>query len=399
MLYGGAERAGLGRRRAALLAGAAAVVLGGWFTASAVIAGHGWYHTLPWYPVAAAGFLGMLLALSRIPVVARALAAPGMASRLELPHSFRVAEVAFLLYLALGHLPALFALPAGLGDIAAGIAAPLVARRLARGTGRRAALWFNAFGMTDLVVALTLGALTGFQLLNVTPSSAPITELPLALIPTVAVPLLFALHITSMSALARAPRPAAASHRPAHCRRHARGYGAKPGIPALGESTQRRGEDKAARYRRAQGGGRLAGRRPAHPRRARQPAHGRRAPPQGHPPARLYAGRRPGQRKGNAMNTRSPYPDAEVPEISQPRFVLDRADERGAAVPLMGPADPGTATPLMGPAAAGTVTPLMGPAAPATVTPLMGPADRGTMVSLMGPADPGTATPLMLPGR
>ena len=47
------------------------------------------------------------------------------------------------------------------------------------------------------------------------------------------------------------------------------------------------------------------------------------------------------------MNTRSPYPDAEVPEISPPRFVLNRADERGAAIPLMGPADPGTATPLM----------------------------------------------------
>jgi hypothetical protein len=75
-----------------------------------------------------------------------------------------------------------------------------------QGTGRRAALWHNAFGMTDLVVALTLGALTGFQLLNVTPSAAPISELPLALIPTAAVPLLFALHITSVSALVRAPR-------------------------------------------------------------------------------------------------------------------------------------------------------------------------------------------------
>ena len=78
------------------------------------------------------------------------------------------------------------------------------------------------------------------------------------------------------------------------------------------------------------------------------------------------------------MNTRSPYPDAEVPEIQLPRFVLDRADERGAAVPLMGPADHGSASPLMGPATAGTITPLMGPAAPATVTPLLGPADRGT---------------------
>ncbi|MGH3293070.1 MAG: hypothetical protein ACRDP7_14790, partial [Trebonia sp.] len=123
------------------------------------------------------------------------------------PHTFRVVEgAAFLLTLALGHLPGLFALPAGLGDIAAGIAAPLVALRLAHGTGRRAALWFNAFGMTDLVTALTLGTLTGFQLVNVTPSGAAISELPLALIPTAAVPLLFALHVTSVSALVRAPR-------------------------------------------------------------------------------------------------------------------------------------------------------------------------------------------------
>ena len=87
------------------------------------------------------------------------------------------------------------------------------------------------------------------------------------------------------------------------------------------------------------------------------------------------------------MNTQSPYPDVEIPDISLPGFVLDRADERGAAVPLMGPAGPAT------------VTPLLGPADPATVTPLLGPADRGTMVPLMGPADPGTATPLMLPNR
>ena len=267
VLYGGAVRAGLGRRRAALLAGAAAVVLGGWFTATAVIAGHGWYHTrlghgVPWLPVAVAGFFGMLLALRRIPVVARALAAPGLASRLEYPHSFRVEGVAFLIMMALGHLPALFALPAGLGDIAAGIAAPLVAHRLAQGTGRRAALWFNAFGMTDLVVALTLGALTGFQLLNVTPSGAPIIELPLALIATAAVPLLLALHITSVSALARAPRTP---------------------LPATGPliAAASRGEDSAAQDRCAQGGGGPARRRPAHPRRARQPAHGRRALPGG----------------------------------------------------------------------------------------------------------------------
>jgi hypothetical protein len=212
VLYGGAARAGLGRALAGLIAGSAAVVFGGWFTATALIADHGWYHQPlshgPWMPIAVVGYLGALLALGRIPVVARALAAPGMGSRLLRPHSFRVEGVVFLLYLALGHLPALFALPAGLGDITAGISAPLAARRLANGTGRRAAWWFNVFGMTDLVVALALGAVTGFGLINITPSGAPISELPLVLVPTAGVPLLLALHITSMLALARAPRTA-----------------------------------------------------------------------------------------------------------------------------------------------------------------------------------------------
>ncbi len=211
VLYGGAERAGLGRRRGVLLAGAAAVLLGGWFTATMVIAGHGWYDTrpsqVPWMAIAAIGSLAALLALSRIPVVARALTAPGMAGRLVLPHSFRVAGVFFLLYLALGHLPALFALPAGLGDIAAGIAAPLVARRFAQGSGRRAVLWFNVYGLVDLTAGITIGALTGYHLLNVTPSTAPIGELPLALITAADVPLMIALHITSLVALARASRP------------------------------------------------------------------------------------------------------------------------------------------------------------------------------------------------
>jgi hypothetical protein len=217
VLYGGAIRSGLGRPRAALLAGGAAVVLGGWCAASAVIAGHGWYHTklghgVPWMPVAVVGFLGLLLALGRIPLVARALAAPRMVSRLELPHTFRMLDgAAFLIIMGLGHLPALFALPAGIGDIAAGLAAPLAARGLARGAGRNAAPLFNAFGVTDLVVALTLGAVAAYQLIHVTPSGAPISELPLALVPTVGVPLLLAVHITSVSALvrdSRTPQPA-----------------------------------------------------------------------------------------------------------------------------------------------------------------------------------------------
>jgi hypothetical protein len=214
VLYSGAVRAGLSRRRAAVLAGSAAVLLGGWFAAVAVIADRGWFHgrlghSVPWLPIAVVSLLGTLLALSRIPVVARALAAPGQASRLLQPHSFRVAGVVFLITMALGHLPALFALPAGLGDISVGIAAPLVAGRLARGRGQRAALSFNALGLADLIVALALGALIGFQLIHTSPDGAPLSELPLVLIPAAVVPLLLALHITSLSALRRSSRPAA----------------------------------------------------------------------------------------------------------------------------------------------------------------------------------------------
>lgn len=214
VLYTGAIRTGASRRRATLLASGAAVVLGGWFSASAVIAAHGGYqnqlgHGVPWLPVAVVGFLGALLALGRIPAVRRALTGPDMIGHLLVPHTFRVAGVVFLAAMALGRMPALFALPAGLGDIATGIGAALVARRLSRGTGQRGALSVNVFGMLDLVVALTLGTLTAFQLVNVTPPNQLIGDLPFALIPTAAVPLLLALHIRSLLTL-RKTRPTAA---------------------------------------------------------------------------------------------------------------------------------------------------------------------------------------------
>jgi hypothetical protein len=121
-----------------------------------------------------------------------------------------VVGVTFLLVMAQGHLPAVFALPAGLGDIAAGLAAPFVARRLAQGGGRARAVWFNLFGLLDLVVALTIGFLAGlgpWRPLDVTPSTEPLSMLPLALVPTVAVPLSIALHLVSLRQLRAATRP------------------------------------------------------------------------------------------------------------------------------------------------------------------------------------------------
>src|SRR5262245_45210206 len=201
-LYQGAVRAGLGRRRAAGVGAAAATLLGGWFVAIGLLAGAGALDRpgpVPLVALLAGGALLALLAATRIPVVARALAAPDTAARLAVPQTLRIIGGTWFVVMALGHLPALFALPAGLGDLATGVAALVVARRLAGGTGRRDALWFNALGLADLVVALALATLARFLL--VTPSIEPLRLLPLALVGGAAVPLAMALHVVSLGRL------------------------------------------------------------------------------------------------------------------------------------------------------------------------------------------------------
>lgn len=203
MLYGGAMRAGLQRRGALLIAAGAAIVPGSWLAVSAGIAAKGWYNTtsgLPILPIAALGALTAFIALSQAPAFRRAAAASGMLSRLILPQTVRATGVGPLLYMALGHLPALFALPAALGDITTGIAAPFVARRLARGADPREGMWFNAFGVADLVISAVIGGLTGYKVVNATPS-ADLSHLPIALVPTAVVPMLLALHVISLRAL------------------------------------------------------------------------------------------------------------------------------------------------------------------------------------------------------
>jgi hypothetical protein len=81
-----------------------------------------------------------------------------------------------------------------------------VARRLARGTGRRGAIWFHFLGIADLVNALIIGGLTGFHIIHVSPTNDALSLLPIALIPTAGVPLLFTLHIIALRRLVSTPR-------------------------------------------------------------------------------------------------------------------------------------------------------------------------------------------------
>src|SRR5215207_2456403 len=210
VLYCGGLAAGVGRRTATALTVTAAAVLGGWIVVSALLARSGVYlqdpgEAIPWFLVAVAGTLISLLLATRIPLVSRILADPSTPARLALPHTLRVVGALFLIVMAQGHLPAAFALPAGLGDIVIGIAAPFVTRRLARGTGHTGAVRFNLLGILDLVVAGIIGFLL-LGLVEVTPSTAPLTLLPLALIPTAAVPLAVALHIVSLRRLRTAAK-------------------------------------------------------------------------------------------------------------------------------------------------------------------------------------------------
>jgi hypothetical protein len=205
----GANAVRLGRRTTATIAAVAAAVWAGWLAGSLALADAGVYRQTgdaanPSIAVALLAVLAAVLLATRIPPVARILADAGTPARLALPQTFRVVGGVFLIVLGLGELPAVFAVPAGVGDIAVGVAAPFVAWRLSRGADRTGAIWFNVLGIVDLVVAVGIGFLAGSgptNLLHVTPSTEAVTTLPLALIPTTAVPLALALHVISLRRL------------------------------------------------------------------------------------------------------------------------------------------------------------------------------------------------------
>jgi hypothetical protein len=118
-------------------------------------------------------------------------------STLTLAQSWRILGFTFVLLEARGALPAIFALPAGYGDMFIGATATIVAWKLANPSHRRAFIFWQALGITDLVLAVGLG--TTARLLDPEASMAAMTVLPLSLIPTFFVPLLLMLHVISIA--------------------------------------------------------------------------------------------------------------------------------------------------------------------------------------------------------
>jgi hypothetical protein len=117
--------------------------------------------------------------------------------------AWRWAGLGFLSLYAHKVLPAVFALPAGLGDMAIGVTAPWIILALVRQPGFAASGTFirwNVLGILDLVIAVSIGTASTLFATGAPGeiSTAPMATLPLLLIPAFLVPLFLMLHTAAL---------------------------------------------------------------------------------------------------------------------------------------------------------------------------------------------------------
>ena len=117
--------------------------------------------------------------------------------------AWRLAGLGFLSLYAHNVLPAVFALPAGLGDMAIGVTAPWIILALVRQPGFAASgafIRWNVLGILDLIIAVSIGTVSAFLATGAPGeiSTAPMATLPLLLIPAFLVPLFLMLHTAAL---------------------------------------------------------------------------------------------------------------------------------------------------------------------------------------------------------
>ena len=144
------------------------------------------------------GFLFLYAASARF---RRFVLAHDMETLTMLQH-WRVIGFGFLLLYFYDVLPALFAWPAGVGDLAIGLAAPFVVARLRRDSEFASSAGLRRFhylGLLDFVLAVVTAGLASGAFPALIPSgltSAPMDVWPLNLFPSFMVPIFVILHLT-----------------------------------------------------------------------------------------------------------------------------------------------------------------------------------------------------------
>jgi len=123
----------------------------------------------------------------------------------------RIVGFIFVVMEARNVLPAIFAVPAGYGDMFIGATAGFAAWKLAEPARRGSFIFWQVLGILDLVTAVSVGTTAGL-LDPHGPSMLPMTVLPLSLIPTFFVPLYLMLHVICI-AQARTWKEAAPARR------------------------------------------------------------------------------------------------------------------------------------------------------------------------------------------
>jgi hypothetical protein len=207
-----AGRSGLTAAAARKVRIGSAIFLFGWLGAALLLApdpgslaARDRFYLTPLIPLFALGSAIVLLAVVGLsPALRRTLGAVSLPA-IHGIQLYRAIGATFLVLMAWGQLPAHFALPAGWGDVAVGLAAPLVALALARRVAGSPALatGWNVFGLLDLVVAVGMG--TGYlapllapHLGAQVPPAAAMGVFPLVLVPTFAVPVSIMLHLLGL---------------------------------------------------------------------------------------------------------------------------------------------------------------------------------------------------------
>jgi hypothetical protein len=195
--------------RDARVAIASGIVLALWAIATTVLAWRGFFQNRPGARLPPVGvnlivvLLALALCLSASASLRRLLRNQANLIRL---HLWRLEGLVFLILMLQGRVPALWALPAGLGDVLVAATAPWVARGLDRAGAKPRAIAWTLFGMADLVVAVALGVMTNpgpTQVFHPVPNAEMLTQYPLALVPAFLVPLAFTLHVASLLQLSR----------------------------------------------------------------------------------------------------------------------------------------------------------------------------------------------------